>query len=211
MSSSFPGAIDNFTDPLSNSNLSSPSHAGQHQDLNDAVEKIETYMGLVKVIPTAATNGTITSDGDVTVGNAVSSVSVTCFSSLYDSYRIIYTTGVGSGIAVINMTLGSTATGYYQGGISVPFTGATLLSQVNNGPAWANTGVMGTDYANVVVEIHNPYLSKKTFITWDYLYTAEYIRIGGYLNNTTSYTSFTLTPGAGTLTGGNIRVYGYRN
>ena len=146
-----------------------------------------------------------------TVGTAVASVTVTgAFNATYDSYRIIYTNGVGSGIAVINMTLGSTATGYYQGGISVPFTGATLLSQVNNGPAWANTGVMGTDYANVVVEIHNPYLSKKTFITWDYLYTAEYIRIGGYLNNTTSYTAFTLTTGAGTLTGGTITVYGYR-
>jgi hypothetical protein len=31
----------------------------------------------------------------------------------------------------------------------------------------------------------------------------------GFLNNTTSYTSFKLTPGDGTLTGGTIYVYGY--
>jgi hypothetical protein len=31
----------------------------------------------------------------------------------------------------------------------------------------------------------------------------------GYLDNTTSYTDFTLTPSSGTLTGGTIRVYGY--
>ena len=33
----------------------------------------------------------------------------------------------------------------------------------------------------------------------------------GYLNDTTQYTAFTLTPGSGTLTGGTIRVYGYQN
>jgi len=146
-----------------------------------------------------------------TVGSAVASVTVSnCFSSTYDSYRIIYTNGVGSGVAVINMKLGSTATGYYQAGAVVPFSGASSLNQVSNGTSWSPIGVMGTDYANVVVEIHNPYLTKKTFATWDYLYTAEYIRIGGYLNNTTSYTAFTLTPGSGTLTGGTITVYGYR-
>ena len=43
MASTFPGAIDSFTDPLSGSALNSPSHSAQHADLNDAVEKIETY------------------------------------------------------------------------------------------------------------------------------------------------------------------------
>jgi hypothetical protein len=31
------------------------------------------------------------------------------------------------------------------------------------------------------------------------------------LNDTTSYTSFELSPSSGTLTGGTIYVYGYRN
>jgi hypothetical protein len=160
---------------------------------------------------TYLTNGGLVYVTQQTVGTAVASVTVTgAFNATFDSYRIIYTNGVGSGISVINMTLGSTATGYYQSGAVVPFTGASSLNQVNNGTSWSPIGVMATDYANVVVEIHNPYLSKKTFATWDYLYTVEYIRIGGYLNNTTSYTAFTLTPGGGTLTGGTITVYGYR-
>jgi hypothetical protein len=37
------------------------------------------------------------------------------------------------------------------------------------------------------------------------------LNTGGFLNNTTSYTAFTFTPSSGTLTGGTIRVYGYRN
>jgi hypothetical protein len=59
MASSFPGSIDNFTDPLSNSALSSPSHAGQHSDLNDAVEKIETYvLKLPRGLVTTTSGGT---------------------------------------------------------------------------------------------------------------------------------------------------------
>jgi hypothetical protein len=33
----------------------------------------------------------------------------------------------------------------------------------------------------------------------------------GQLTNTTSYTDFSLVLGVGTMTGGTIRVYGYRN
>ena len=33
----------------------------------------------------------------------------------------------------------------------------------------------------------------------------------GLQDSTTSFTSFTITPQAGTLTGGTIRIYGYNN
>jgi hypothetical protein len=35
--------------------------------------------------------------------------------------------------------------------------------------------------------------------------------VSGMLNNTTSYTAFTITPSSGTMTGGTVRVYGYAN
>ena len=57
MPSSFPNSIDNFTDPLATSPLNSPSHSLQHSNLNDAVEKIETYMGLVYITQGIATSG----------------------------------------------------------------------------------------------------------------------------------------------------------
>ena len=75
MASSFPGAIDSFTDPLSGSPLNSPSHSAQHADLNDAVEKVETYMGLVKV-----------SSGTVSVQ---ANFDITGFSALYNRYKLI--------------------------------------------------------------------------------------------------------------------------
>ena len=80
MASGFPGSIDNFTNPLTTSALNSPSHAGQHQDLDDAVNKIETYMGLVKVIPTSVSSagGTaaiLAANGTVNVGTSNTSLS----------------------------------------------------------------------------------------------------------------------------------------
>jgi hypothetical protein len=33
----------------------------------------------------------------------------------------------------------------------------------------------------------------------------------GVLKDTTQYTAFTILPASGTLTGGNIRIYGYNN
>lgn len=45
MATSYPTSIDAFTNPTSASLLTSPDHAGQHSDINDAVEAIETAIG----------------------------------------------------------------------------------------------------------------------------------------------------------------------
>lgn len=213
MASTFPGAIDNFTDPLSNSSLSSPSHAGQHSDLNDAVEKIETYMGLVKVIPTGATNGTVAANGTVTIGNAVSSVTVSgVFSALYDSYKILLTGGTFSTTCDLGLRLGSATSNYrYQ------FIYGNLATSLNT------DGSVGTDRFNYCgitaatqmladIQVIGPFNAATTMIH------CHAGRIGNYLGtftggqvDTTSFTSFTFLPSAGTFTGGTIRVYGYRN
>jgi hypothetical protein len=61
------------------------------------------------------------------------------------------------------------------------------------------------------IDLFSPFLSDET------VYNGWYINEGsggysvGFLDNTTSYTAFTIAPGSGTLTGGTIRVYGYAN
>jgi hypothetical protein len=217
MASSFPGAIDSFTDPLSGSALNSPSHSAQHADLNDAAEKIETYMGLVKVIPTSATGGTVGSTGTVTIGTTQSSVTVSgAFSSLYDIYNITMTGGVGSGAAAWTLKLGSTATGYYNSGYVVTYAGVGAVSNVNNGSAFGNCGIMTTDGGNACIGLNGPNLAKRTYYTANYIYGAtagggDAMTVNGYENSTTQHTAFTITFGGGTMTGGTIRVYGYRN
>lgn len=218
MPSGFPGSIDSFTNPLTTSALNSPSHAGQHQDLNDAVNKIETYMGLVKVIPTGATNGTVAANGTVTIGNAVSSVTVSgAFSAQYDSYKILINGGSGTSLQPITLRLGSTATGYYQTVVYFPYTtasGNALAVGVNNSISWTYAGYASTNSLFMNIELLSPFLTEETQIygIWAEPGTA---RNGGsssgFLNDTSSYTAFTIAPASGTLTGGSIRVYGYRN
>lgn len=59
MASSYPSSIDAFPDPLANSPLDAPSHSGLHQDVNDAVEKIETKVGLGSSPASSASAGQV--------------------------------------------------------------------------------------------------------------------------------------------------------
>ena len=45
MATNFPGSLDSFTNPTSSSTLDSPSHAGQHANINDAVEAVQAKLG----------------------------------------------------------------------------------------------------------------------------------------------------------------------
>ena len=46
MASNFPTSLDSFTNPLSGDKLDSPSHSTQHADANDAIEGLETKIGI---------------------------------------------------------------------------------------------------------------------------------------------------------------------
>ena len=148
------------------------------------------------------------------VGTGVSSVTVTgAFSADYDNYRITYTGGVGSGASALSMKLGATAAGYYSQLVYATYAATTVNANVpdNNGAQWSYVGAMSTSMARVSCELFNPFLSARTQFNGSYVDTALSGQMAGYLDNTTSYTAFTITPGSGTLTGGTIRVYGYRN
>jgi hypothetical protein len=211
MASGFPGSIDNFTDPLSNSPLTSPDHATLHADVNDAVEKIETYMGLVKVIPTGATGGTVGSTGTVTVGNAVSSVTINnAFSANYDNYKILCTGGVGSTAQSIRMVLGASNTGYFSLLMYAAYATGTYTSLTdNNQVRFSFVGETTTSNAIVNLDVQAPFLAKFTTIGGFYSGSVAGA-ISGYHGVSASYSNFTLSV-AGTMTGGTIRVYGYRN
>lgn len=223
MASSFPGAIDNFTDPLANSSLASPSHAGQHSDLNDAVEKIETYMGLVKVIPTSVssasgTSATLSATGTVTIGAGNTTVTVNgAFSSLYDNYRIIISnTVMSSGGGGLRITLGtSTAgTGYYAAGTYTDIATGAVTGWRGNNTSHVLIGTStGSNAFSNVIDILNPFNTARTTFGPSIAYS-EIGTIGhglGFHNADTSHTAFIIWPASGTLTGGTIRVYGYRN
>jgi hypothetical protein len=152
-----------------------------------------------------------------TVGATVSSVTVTdAFSADYDYYKITYTDGVGSTQTTIRTALGSTATGYYWAGVIGRYDNVGSIGfGSSNAANWDATGFTDTNGNLYEIELSMPFLTRKTGIQawhWDTRTGGGtgYGFVGGHLNNTTSYTSFTLSPASGTITGGTIRVYGFR-
>jgi hypothetical protein len=151
-----------------------------------------------------------------TVGTAVPNVVVTgAFSADFDNYRITYTGGTTSATTNIVMVMGATTTGYYAQTIYQQYASALApLANVpdNNGAAWNYIGGGGAaTFARVALDLYNPFLATRTVVSSQYATQTVAGATNGFLNNTTSYTGFTFGCGAGTLTGGTIRVYGYRN
>lgn len=46
MATGFPTSLDTLTNPTSTDALTSPSHADQHADANDAIEALQTKVGV---------------------------------------------------------------------------------------------------------------------------------------------------------------------
>jgi hypothetical protein len=148
---------------------------------------------------------------------AVTSVTVTdAFSADYDNYRIIYDGGTHSGGGSLNLQFGSTTSGYHYAYI---FNQYSATAVVGGGSTVATNfdsiGRGATNGNNLNCDVFGPFLSQRTgvkYLATDYLATGFNVNGTGFLDDATSYTSFTiLVAGGFNITGGTIRVYGYRN
>jgi hypothetical protein len=220
MASGFPGSIDNFTDPLSNSSLSSPSHAGQHADLNDAVEKIETYMGLVKVIPTGVssaggTAATLASNGTVTIGTSNTSITLNgVFSSLYRNYRVVWSVAGQSATSNLQFSMNASgSTVYYTSGIYMAPSSATVNGYQTNTTSNIVVGVWQSGLSNATgcFDVQSPNLAARTFVQSQSGAPGYFWWGGGQVADSVQNTDFTFSFSSGNVTGGSIVVYGYRN
>jgi hypothetical protein len=59
MATNYPTSLDNFTNPLSTDSQDSPSHSLQHADANDAIEALETKVGVGSAPAGSATTGSV--------------------------------------------------------------------------------------------------------------------------------------------------------
>ena len=143
------------------------------------------------------------------IGTGVSSVAVTnVFSSTYDSYLVDVSGSSGNG-SQVGLQIGAAATGYYGGGIYISNAG-TVTGYGNNNTTTFNKILHETDGQGfgLQIQIMNPNLAKRTIVvaTGSPAGTGNYF--AGGLADANLYTGFTLTT-TGTLTGGEIRIYGY--
>ena len=149
-----------------------------------------------------------------TIGTAVSSVVVTnAFSATYDSYKIIVSGGVATDNQNMRLRLGSTSTGYYSAGQNVTYAAVSSGVGSNNASLFTFVGYGGTNTIHANIDITNPFQAKRTVYSSARVgpqVGSDFIFGGGFLNDNTSYTDFTISPVSGTYTGGTIHVYGYR-
>jgi len=207
MATNWPNSVQTFTNPTAGSALNSPSHADQHTTVNDTVEALQNYAGMVLV-------------KSQTVGSSVSSVTVTnAFSATFSNYRVSFTgfnCSASSG-ETMQIRLGNGGTiysdDYWGGGQSVLYTGtvntwvAYDLAQVSCCYLTTTPGRTST-----VFDVHEPY---------DNTLATPFMGFGhGFLSGSWWSYEYALTgritdiyffPSSGTLSGGTIRVYGYNN
>lgn len=228
MASSFPGAIDSFTDPLSGSALNSPSHSAQHADLNDAVEKVETYMGLVKVIPTVAGTGvTVSSTGTVTFTSATTVSVINSFSSVYANYRVILDIDTANSATGRTIKMrwrndaGDVLTANYDFASQMSTLGTSTFDVTNMGNS--ATEMIATQFygyvsqsAGFVIDVISPQVAtKKTKHTGTVYGGSAAQNLTGTFQSAisgaaSSHTGFSIYPSTGNITG-TLSVYGYRN
>jgi hypothetical protein len=149
-----------------------------------------------------------------TVGSAVGSVTVSdAFSSTYDNYKITMNS-IGSTTHSIALSLGASVTGYYGVLLYADSTVGTSLIATRNNAAQMNWvgGCAGNGFSSTAsFELLNPFSSVYTkVVNGEYQDGTSYGIMQGEHRVASSYTSFTLTPNTGTITGGTIAVYGYR-
>lgn len=175
-----------------------------------------------EVLTAADTNTYLNNGGLVyvksqTVGSSVSSVTITsAFSADYDVYQIWYMGGTMSVAgSQVDVRLGSTATNYRTNLIYQVFGSATVLSAIGNADRWQFVGGEKNGVANGGCQcgftLAGPFLTQRTFIT-SQMYGGDTTSgtTTGVLQDSTSYTSFQIIAGSGTISGGTITVYGYR-
>ena len=153
-----------------------------------------------------------------TIGSGVSSVTVTdAFSSTFQNYRIVVSnidSSVGGQTMLLQM--GGQTTAYY--GISHQQSYGTgsgapapTVLVAYNGANWPTTMGHYDRSQGMVIDVYSPHDGVRTQMSghgygWD---SAGFF--GGQIAATTSFTTFTLITGSGTMTGGTIRVYGYND
>ena len=150
----------------------------------------------------------------VTIGSGVSSVTVTnAFSSTFDNYRLMIRVETASTDVAINLVMGTSTTGYYYSAMLAEFTGVTGQTNLQNGSKW-RIGAADSTGGRIACDIFSPYLATRTAVGFSSTYydPSGYQETGGgFHNDSSQYTQFGIDSAGATMTGGDIRLYGYNN
>jgi hypothetical protein len=125
--------------------------------------------GLVPIIPASLTlssgSGTIDADGIITISGGASTIGInSCFSSAYQSYRILYNLSLASDASVAHRLRSGTTTetGAYYDRSMAYMGGSTVGAQTVNAQDSWNIGVTGEALQWGAIDLTNPFLATAT-------------------------------------------------
>jgi hypothetical protein len=153
-------------------------------------------------------------NGTVTIGTSNTSVTVSgAFSATYDNYRILISSvdcSVSDELFRISLNNSTGSTYVYSTRWNNYSTGAFGGNNSGGTTFWVLGLTSTTDNINYQVEVQSPNLTKRTAFTTLGSSDSNYNFGGGQDTNAVAQTGFVISPASGNLTGGTIRVYGYR-
>lgn len=203
MATNWPNSVQTFTNPSAGDSLNSPSHSAQHTTVNDTVEALQTYAGLVLV-------------KTQNIGSGVSSVTVTdAFSSTFYNYKVILSSLYTTTVDYLRLQFpGHTSSGYYFNRLTLFVNSATGLTNSTNGynGGHIDIGSGGTARQGFVsLDIYAPAVTRRTGVGGTFYGSGYNGIVNGEHASNVAHTSFTLTMASGTFSGGEIYVYGYND
>lgn len=184
MAINYPTSIDTLTNPATTDTLASPSHAGQHSDLNDSVEAIETKLGIGASAATLATTG----QALISAGSGTT------------AWTTIGTANVSSGTAASDTPLVANGSGGLGYTITKVGTRYVLTGDVVNNNATANTLANITGLTHDVVSGTSYYFKAVILYTSGATTTGARFTVNGPTMTAIGYRSeYTLTSTTTTL------------
>lgn len=151
-----------------------------------------------------------------TIGTNVTSVTISnCFTTTYDSYRIVLDNTVCSieSNAIFMKFNNSAGSTYSTGAAYMSYAVGTVVTYVSHNTTtgiWVGLSDNVNSSSSFVADVMTPYKTVQTHVTAQYANNAIWGTSGGRDSNAASQTGFTLSFGGVTFTGGKIIVYGYR-
>lgn len=157
------------------------------------------------------TSGTVTTGGNLSITG--------CFSSTYDSYRVVVSNFALStaGDLEVRLSVGGSVTsaGYYW---SCPLNAYANTSTydgrgASNSATWVPLAVASTSASGSAFEVYNPAITTTTTIIGTRTDPRTSGLVGsfiGFLNNSTAYDGIYFSCSAGSFVNMRVRIYGYR-
>jgi hypothetical protein len=188
---------------------------------SDAKYDTKVSNGLNLVIPTGVVvgsgTGTISANGQISFSGSSTVDVINCFSSTYDTYKILISAHAATGGPALAMNFRDAttlvSTGYYGGVWSTRFDGVTAATAINNASSITVATTMGSIPGNrcvVSLDLYRTAIDGVVTGTGFGGSNSAALTVSANRTGMTNFTGLTISPSSSTMTG-TIRIYGYNN